>query len=224
MLSLVADGEASEADRRSVRSHVRGCLGCRAELRDFRATPSQVAALFPVAAALSPAGGGLDRFVDSFNSLVASVQERALPVATGGTHGVELGMAKKAIAVTAAAATLLAGGTAAHKLTSSDERAAGDRPPASEQQQVETVPQVTGSSGAATPNDAEDVESAEQLAREATKSDVDGKRASATPDRADPGSGNQLLEDGPVAADPPVIENDDAGVSPDEAAQGGMAP
>lgn len=224
LLTLVADGEASDTDRRAVRRHIRGCLGCRAELRDYRATPRQVAALFPIAAALPQGGGALDRFTDAINSIVASLQERVVPLAAGGTHGAELGMAKKAIAVTAATATLLAGGTAVHKLTNADERAAGDRSPASEQLPTGPTTQVTGSSGAVTPNNADDAKSAERLARDATKSDVDGRRASAAPDRADPGSGNQLLEEAPVAADPPVIENDGVGVSPDEAAQGGLAP
>src|SRR5260221_290017 len=56
LISKVADGEASAEEMRSVRPHLKGCLPCKATLREYRATPSRVAGLVPPVVAL--AGGG----------------------------------------------------------------------------------------------------------------------------------------------------------------------
>jgi RNA polymerase sigma factor (sigma-70 family) len=58
LLSAIADGEASPSDLVAVRPHLRNCPACRAALRDFRAVPSALASLVPVAGlALSTASG-----------------------------------------------------------------------------------------------------------------------------------------------------------------------
>jgi RNA polymerase sigma factor (sigma-70 family) len=55
LLSRLADGEASTADRAQLRPHLRACAGCRATLRELHDAPRAVAALLPPALAL----GGL---------------------------------------------------------------------------------------------------------------------------------------------------------------------
>src|SRR4051794_5296958 len=54
LLSALVDGEASAEDMAALRPHLRGCLACRATLREYRAAPARVAALIP---AVGLAGG-----------------------------------------------------------------------------------------------------------------------------------------------------------------------
>src|SRR3954454_14597990 len=71
LISKVADGEASPEEMREVRPHLKGCLVCKATLREYRATPSRVAGLVPPVVAL--AGGGkaglLARLMDRFSGM-----------------------------------------------------------------------------------------------------------------------------------------------------------
>jgi RNA polymerase sigma factor (sigma-70 family) len=48
LLSRLADGEATAEDMAAMRPHLRGCLACRATLREFRAAPVRVAAFAPL--------------------------------------------------------------------------------------------------------------------------------------------------------------------------------
>jgi hypothetical protein len=57
VISRIADGEASPAELRAARPHLRTCLTCRARLRAFRAAPAQVAALLPPLAAAAHLDG-----------------------------------------------------------------------------------------------------------------------------------------------------------------------
>src|SRR3954452_11136494 len=58
LISAAADGEASADDMLLLRRHMRGCLACRASLRDARHVPARVAALAPRGAvALAPDAG-----------------------------------------------------------------------------------------------------------------------------------------------------------------------
>src|SRR4051812_7505303 len=71
LISKVADGEASSEEMRVVRPHLKGCLACKATLREYRATPARVAGLMPPVVALAGGGGGgvqglLGRLVDRF--------------------------------------------------------------------------------------------------------------------------------------------------------------
>src|SRR4051794_1477308 len=59
LISKVADGEASADEMRTVRPHLKGCLACKATLREYRATPSRIAGLVPPVVAL---GGGASTF------------------------------------------------------------------------------------------------------------------------------------------------------------------
>jgi RNA polymerase sigma factor (sigma-70 family) len=94
LISKVADGEATPEDMRTLRPHLKGCLACKATLREYRATPARLAGLVPpvVAIAGSGSGGLLGRLFDRFSAMG------------------EIGGAKVAAV---AAAVILAGGGAA---------------------------------------------------------------------------------------------------------------
>jgi RNA polymerase sigma factor (sigma-70 family) len=53
LISKVADGEASPEEMRTVRPHLKGCLACKATLREYRAAPSRIAGLVPPVAAFA---------------------------------------------------------------------------------------------------------------------------------------------------------------------------
>ena len=101
LISKVADGEASPEEMRLVRPHLKGCLACKATLREYRATPSRIAGLVPPVVALAGGGGGggagvLGRLLDRFAGLsdvaaakVAAVAASAVLVAGGGAAGIE---------------------------------------------------------------------------------------------------------------------------------------
>ena len=75
-LSALADGEATAEDMKALRPHLRTCLSCRAQLREFRHAPARVAALLPPAALVatsdvgSPLRAGLE-------SLAAGLSDRS---------------------------------------------------------------------------------------------------------------------------------------------------
>lgn len=112
VLSSIADGEAAEQEQEDAKLHLRHCAACRAVLADFRAAPTSIAAIFPVALAAPGAGGaGLLRHVaDGAQAVFSNVQERLAGFATGVQPGAEVAMAKKVVVATALAATLAAGG------------------------------------------------------------------------------------------------------------------
>jgi RNA polymerase sigma factor (sigma-70 family) len=88
LLSRLVDGEASPEDVAALRPHLRGCLACRARLRDYREAPARVAALVPLLAAphlLSRALHGLrDLFAQIGAQKTAAVVALAAAVAVGG--------------------------------------------------------------------------------------------------------------------------------------------
>jgi RNA polymerase sigma factor (sigma-70 family) len=95
LISKVVDGEASTEEMRAVRPHLKGCLACKATLREYRAAPSRLAGLVPPVVAL--AGGGekvglLGRLVERFGDLagpkVAAVAAAGVMIAGGGAAGV----------------------------------------------------------------------------------------------------------------------------------------
>lgn len=111
LLSAFADGEAPAADVALLRPHLRGCLACRAQLREYRAAPARVAALVPPAAlaAGEQAPGGLSRWVES---IAGTLTERTASVAVKAHGAVEIVSAQKIVAV-AASTAVLAGGSVA---------------------------------------------------------------------------------------------------------------
>jgi len=97
-LSALADGEATAEDMKALRPHLRTCLSCRAQLREFRHVPARVAALAPpIAVAAGPLRSGLESMAAQFGEMVngskvAAVAASATLVAGGGAVTVnELG-------------------------------------------------------------------------------------------------------------------------------------
>lgn len=115
LLSAIADGEASSEDLRAVRPHLRNCPGCRAALRDFRAAPSALASLVPVAGLALGAGpgtrspGALMRVYEAFAS---GASDRLTLSAHKVQAGLEAASSGKLAAV-AVSATALSGGAVA---------------------------------------------------------------------------------------------------------------
>ena len=71
-LSALADGEASGAQLAEAVRHLRSCQGCRATLREYRATPARAAAFAPAGALAAEPGPGMG--------------ERALELAAAGAE------------------------------------------------------------------------------------------------------------------------------------------
>jgi RNA polymerase sigma factor (sigma-70 family) len=95
LISKVADGEATRDEMHRVRPHLKGCLACKATLREYRATPARLAGLVPPVVALAGGGGGapgflgriLERFTgmgDAAGAKVAAVAASAVVLAGGG--------------------------------------------------------------------------------------------------------------------------------------------
>jgi RNA polymerase sigma factor (sigma-70 family) len=101
LISKVADGEASRDEMRVLRPHLKGCLACKATLREYRAAPARLAGLVPPVVALAGGGGGTTGFL---GRLLEAVQERYANVS-------EIAGAK--LAAVAASAVVIAGGGAA---------------------------------------------------------------------------------------------------------------
>jgi RNA polymerase sigma factor (sigma-70 family) len=104
LISKMADGEASATEMRLVRPHLKGCLSCKATLREYRATPSRLAGLVPPVAVLAGGSGGSAGFVarilqamhdrlgglgDAAGAKAAAVAASAVVVAGGGAAGVD---------------------------------------------------------------------------------------------------------------------------------------
>jgi DNA-directed RNA polymerase specialized sigma24 family protein len=104
LISKAADGEASATEMRQLRPHLKGCLACKATLREYRATPSRLAGLVPPVVALTGGGGGAAGFVgrmfealqerfgglgDAAGAKAAAVAASAVVLAGGGAAGVD---------------------------------------------------------------------------------------------------------------------------------------
>src|SRR5204863_5271296 len=94
----------------ALRPHLRGCLACRATLREYRAAPARVAALVPAAGLAAAGHGGGGSF---FGWLHAHATHAAMRLHTL----FEAASTSKAAAVAGATAALAGGGVAAvHEL------------------------------------------------------------------------------------------------------------
>jgi RNA polymerase sigma factor (sigma-70 family) len=115
LVSAAADGEASADDMLAVRRHLRGCLACRAALREARSVPARVAALAPVGVVLVPHGGTAEAAVAGgpLHGAWNWLHERLSMLALRGHEALELAAAHKTVAVAASAAALAGGGAAA---------------------------------------------------------------------------------------------------------------
>jgi RNA polymerase sigma factor (sigma-70 family) len=116
LLSALADGEATAAELAELRPHLRACPACRATLRDFRAAPTQVAALVPVA--LLPAAGAADGQLPGHVELALhALVDRATLLAARLQTAFESVPTAKVAAVAASTAALAGGGAAIEQAT-----------------------------------------------------------------------------------------------------------
>ncbi|HYJ00499.1 MAG TPA: sigma-70 family RNA polymerase sigma factor [Thermoleophilaceae bacterium] len=144
-LSALVDREATPADLEALRPHLATCLACRARLREYRAVPSRVAALVPIAAVAtdpatvsSPLRSLYDTVAgathDRWTALTAATQERVVAAGDRLHQATELAAAQKVAAV-AASTVALTGGVVA-----SDHRNAPEPSRAKVEQQVAPSP------------------------------------------------------------------------------------
>ena len=107
-LSAAADGEASPDQMLELKRHLRGCLACRAALREARGVPARVAALAPAGVVAAPDAGPLAGAWDW-------LQERLSGLALRGQELMGTAAAHKTAAL-AASAALAGGGVTAVKV------------------------------------------------------------------------------------------------------------
>jgi RNA polymerase sigma factor (sigma-70 family) len=117
ILSAMADGVASEFDKKAADRHLENCQNCRATLRDYTMTARDLAAILPVGVAATHVHG-IARAGNWFQSLYESVQARIAGNGQGVQNGAEVAMAKKAIAVVAITVSVAGGGLAIKHATS----------------------------------------------------------------------------------------------------------
>ena len=108
LLSALADGEARAEDVARLRPHLRGCLACRARLREYRGAPAEVAALVPAGvvasiwAALSHGAHAVSGWCHARAQLAAARWHDVADAA----------VAHKTVAVVASTAAIAGGGAA----------------------------------------------------------------------------------------------------------------
>src|SRR3954470_18251525 len=103
LISKLAGGETSKDELRALRPHLKGCLACKAILREYRATPGRIAGLVPPVAALAGGGSGdgdtagllarlLERLAgmgDALGGKAAAVAASAVVIAGGSVAGID---------------------------------------------------------------------------------------------------------------------------------------
>ncbi|MBI4897456.1 MAG: sigma-70 family RNA polymerase sigma factor [Actinobacteria bacterium] len=231
-LSLMADGMLESSLRREVKGHLRGCVACRATLREYRLAPNRVAVAMPLAILSSGAAGGTgSRFASAARQAAENIQTAcsSLLDRIGGIatihQGLETAAVKKAVAVAAVSASLVAGGVAAEHAVDLPE-------PAGETNQIgatgivghelKTDLRETGGSGLS--DLAADASVGVDIPREPRASDLIGEGAMVQiPADAEPGSvlrGDSV--DGPEAFAAPL--SGDAGSDGSSDRSGELAP
>jgi hypothetical protein len=161
LISKVADGEATAEEMRVVRPHLKGCLACKATLREYRATPARLAGLVPPVVALAGGGGGATGLL---GRMLQAVQERFAGM--GDAAGTKL-------AVAASAAVIAGGGAAGIDALHHDPPAVAPSAYASaaDAQAAKTAaPAAGGAADDPSASDAPDPSSAAIVAVEATSS------------------------------------------------------
>jgi uncharacterized membrane protein YgcG len=111
LVSALVDGEATAEDMAALRPHLRGCLACRARIKEFRAAPARIAALIP-GAVVVPAPGEPGLLGRALEWLAAQLQERTSGVGQRWHDAAEMASAPKVAAVAASTAALAGGGVA----------------------------------------------------------------------------------------------------------------
>jgi RNA polymerase sigma-70 factor (ECF subfamily) len=211
-LSAVADGIADARTMQAVEVHLDHCMLCRATLADFRATPSKLAALLPVASdgTLTDDANWLRQAGEQLQAAVGTVPDRLAGLTSSFQPGGEMALAKKAAVATAIAASLAAGSVGVKEAIDR----VSNGPLTGELIEVTHALPTTGSAGptSATEGATETQLGAEEAARTATNpEDADVLRASQTGDSGDdslPGDADPA--DDPFA-DQPQFTQPDAG-------------
>lgn len=217
LISLQVDGELDLTQRRDLELHLENCSNCRAAMRDYALAPRELAALFPVGAAVTEGQGVVSQIADQLSSVAAWFNERLFSQAAGG-QAAEMALAKKIALATAVTASVVAGGTTIERFADSD-RPAADPIKAIEQLEIQSP--VTGATGDRTQESGREAQPAKaektRRPREATEADVvESQAESAPPSSASPPADRP---DRSPAADPPQIidlpENTDIEPIPD---------
>jgi len=129
-LSAFVDGELHRGEIGALRRHLRGCGACRGTLRSLRSGNRSLGAVLPVGLAVGGADGGdsaLGFVVRVYETLVGSLQERAVAVAAKTQLAAEASGVMKVAAVAGAAAAV-AGGGAVTVAEGTPERSAAPKP------------------------------------------------------------------------------------------------
>jgi RNA polymerase sigma factor (sigma-70 family) len=84
LVSALADGEASEEDLDALRPHLRGCLACRARLREYRGAPARAAAAVVPAGAIASLWGWLRGAAHAAGAQKAAAVAASTAVLAGG--------------------------------------------------------------------------------------------------------------------------------------------
>ena len=111
LLSALADGEATSQQMLTLRPHLRSCLTCRATLREFRAVPTSLSALAPLALVPAPEDlpGTLAR---GYEAAFSWLHERGLLLGMKTQQALEMASAGKVAAVAASTVAIGGGGIA----------------------------------------------------------------------------------------------------------------
>jgi RNA polymerase sigma factor (sigma-70 family) len=111
LLSAACDGHADADQERLLRTHLAGCAGCRAVLREYRSAPARLAELLPPALVLPllDRSGLWSRLGDWFT---VTAGERATAIGLKVQQGAEVVSAQKAAVVVASTAAIAGGGAA----------------------------------------------------------------------------------------------------------------
>jgi RNA polymerase sigma factor (sigma-70 family) len=133
VLSAFVDGEASAAQAGELRSHLRGCLACRATVRGLHDASRPLAVVFPVAG-LAMAGAGVEQasafFMRVYETVTLQFHERAANSILRAQAIVDTASVGKMAAVAASAAAVAGGGIAVEgtvKSSSAPRAAAANR-------------------------------------------------------------------------------------------------
>jgi RNA polymerase sigma factor (sigma-70 family) len=116
LVSALADGEASQEDLVALRPHLRGCLACRARLREYRRAPERAAAAVLPVGAIASLWGSLR---GAAHAVSARVHEAGV---------VQSAAAHKVAAVAASTVVLAGGGAATVGVLGGDAHPAQDAP------------------------------------------------------------------------------------------------